>query len=80
MAPRRKPNPGPKALPPIRTTMNIAENPAMNPGNRKATIAPARTAMRATVFGPMPPRPSSTNNNIPTADNKTRRTTGASMA
>ena len=32
--------------------MNIAEKPAMNPGNLSATIAAPRTPMSATAFGP----------------------------
>ena len=45
--------------------MNIAEKPATNPGSRSATIAAPSTPIKATVFGPSPPRPSSTNSSAP---------------
>ena len=75
-APSRNPNPGPNALPATSTTMNIAQNPATNPGRRSATIAAPSTPSSAIVFGPRPPRPSSTKSTRAEQITSTARITG----
>ena len=79
-APSRKPKPGPNAFPATSTTMNIALKPATNPGSRSATIAAPSTPSRAIVFGPRPPRPSSTKSTAPRQITSTARITGPSFA
>ena len=46
--------PGRTRCPATSTTMNIALNPATNPGSRSATIAAPSTPISATLFGPEP--------------------------
>src|SRR5919199_486183 len=77
-APSTKPKAGPNELPATSTTMNIAENPATKPGSLSATIAAPSTPTSATVLGPMPPRPSSTNSRKPSAARRTTMMPGAS--
>ena len=56
--------------------MNIALNPATNPGSRSATIAAPSTPINATAFGPIPPRPSSTNSTAPRQTRSASRISG----